>query len=105
MRKLYAHAWPGNIRQLRNTIESMVVLDTDGVLNGEDLPPDFVSNEDVEMPMNSGPSELIGQSLSNIERWAYQETLKLTDGNREEAARILGIGARTVYRKLKEFDL
>lgn len=105
MRQLYAHAWPGNIRQLRNAIESMVVLDTDGVLNGDDLPPDFVSSEDVEIPVIAGPSELIGQSLSNIERWAYQETLKLTDGNREEAARILGIGARTVYRKLKEFDL
>jgi two-component system response regulator HydG len=105
MRQLYAHAWPGNIRQLRNAIESMVVLDTDGVLNGDDLPPDFVSSEDVEIPIIAGPSELIGQSLSNIERWAYQETLKLTDGNREEAARILGIGARTVYRKLKEFDL
>ena len=105
MRQLYAHAWPGNIRQLRNTIESMVVLDTDGVLNGDDLPPDFVSGEDMDVPVISGPSELIGQSLSNIERWAYQETLKLTDGNREEAARILGIGARTVYRKLKEFDL
>jgi two-component system response regulator HydG len=105
MRQLYAHAWPGNIRQLKNAIESMVVLDTDGVLNGDDLPPDFVSSEDVEIPIIAGPSELIGQSLSNIERWAYQETLKLTDGNREEAARILGIGARTVYRKLKEFDL
>jgi two-component system response regulator HydG len=105
MRQLYAHAWPGNIRQLKNTIESMVVLDTDGILNGDDLPPDFASGEDVEMPITSGPSALVGQSLSNIERWAYQETLKLTDGNREEAARILGIGARTVYRKLKEFDL
>ncbi|HIA17906.1 MAG TPA: sigma-54-dependent Fis family transcriptional regulator, partial [Planctomycetaceae bacterium] len=36
---------------------------------------------------------------------AYQQTLKLTNGNREEAARILGIGERTVYRKLKEYDL
>jgi two-component system response regulator HydG len=53
----------------------------------------------------SGPVELIGQPLSEIEKWAYQQTLKLTNGNREEAARILGIGARTVYRKLKEYDL
>ena len=53
----------------------------------------------------NGPAELIGQPLSAIEKWAYQQTLKLTNGNREEVARILGIGERTVYRKLKEYDL
>ena len=104
-RQLYSHSWPGNIRQLRNTIESMIVLDNDGILDGDDLPPDFVQAGDMVMDSPTGPSDLIGQPLSDIERWAYQETLKLTDGNREEAARILGIGARTVYRKLKEFDL
>ena len=41
--------------------------------------------------------------LTDIERWAIQETLRLTSGNREEAARTLKIGARTLYRKLKEF--
>ena len=48
-------------------------------------------------------AELIGRPMSEIERWAIEETLKLTNGNREEAARMLGIGARTLYRKLKEY--
>jgi two-component system, NtrC family, response regulator HydG len=46
---------------------------------------------------------LIGRSMDDIERWAIEETLKLTAGNREEAARILSIGARTLYRKLDKY--
>ena len=50
-------------------------------------------------------ASLIGQPLSEIERWAVEQTLRLTGGNREETARILGIGARTLYRKIKEYGL
>jgi two-component system response regulator HydG len=46
-----------------------------------------------------------GRPLSEVERWAIEQTLQLTGGNREETARILGIGARTLYRKLKEYGL
>ncbi len=104
-RRFYAYDWPGNIRQLRNIVESMVVLDMDEVLDVDDLPPDFEVDCD-ELPNNSlGPVDLVGQPMAQIEKWAYQQTLVLTNGNREEAARILGVGARTVYRKLKEFEL
>jgi two-component system response regulator HydG len=51
----------------------------------------------------SPPSELIGKTMDDIERWAIEETLKLTAGNREEAAKILDIGARTLYRKLDKY--
>ena len=51
-----------------------------------------------------GPIDLIGRTMDDIERWAIEETLKLTSGNREEAARILGIGARTLYRKLEKYQ-
>ncbi len=50
-----------------------------------------------------GESNLIGKPLSAIERWAIEETLKMTAGNREEAAKILSIGARTLYRKLDKY--
>ena len=50
-----------------------------------------------------GPLELIGRPLDDIEQWAIEETLKLTSGNREEAAKVLGIGARTLYRKLEKY--
>ena len=104
-RRFFSHDWPGNVRQLRNAVESMIVVDTDQVLDVDDLPPDLAELPAADTSSTSGPTELIGQPLSEIEKWAYQQTLKLTNGNREEAARILGIGERTVYRKLKEYDL
>jgi len=105
-RKLFAYDWPGNVRQLRNAVETMVVLDSDGVLDVDDLPPELV---DVEEPaagdVTGGPLGLVGQSMEAIERWAIEQTLKLTNRNREETARILGIGARTLYRKLEKYGL
>jgi two-component system response regulator HydG len=137
-RKFYAYDWPGNIRQLRNFVETMVVLDTDGKLDIDDLPPELsdptplleyhpsvssaanFSTRAMESASTSepaanashglgsgkaseGPNELVGQTMDSIERWAIEETLKLTAGNREEAAKILDIGARTLYRKLDKY--
>ncbi|MCR9291097.1 MAG: sigma-54 dependent transcriptional regulator [bacterium] len=113
-RRFYGYDWPGNIRQLRNFVETMVVLDTDGVLDLNDLPPELATPEDMrpaESPGSStstalpnvGDSNLIGRSMADIERWAIEETLKMTAGNREEAAKILSIGARTLYRKLDKY--
>ncbi|MCA9194846.1 MAG: sigma-54-dependent Fis family transcriptional regulator [Planctomycetales bacterium] len=114
-KRFFGYEWPGNIRQLRNFVETMVVLDTDGVLDLNDLPPELSLEGDGELlaqtvatpPQISLPrgedSSLVGQPMANIERWAIEETLKLTGGNREEAARILDIGARTLYRKLDKY--
>jgi len=104
-RKLFSHDWPGNVRQLRNAVETMVVLDTDGLLDVDDLPPELAEADHSQAVPGEGPTSLIGQPMSEIERWAIEQTLKLTNGNREETARILGIGARTLYRKLDKFDL
>ena len=117
-KKFYAYDWPGNIRQLRNFVETMVVLDMDGKLDIDDLPPELSdlssdhafsgggsAGSDLLSPAVSlnGPSELIGRTMDDIERWAIEETLKITAGNREEAAKVLGIGARTLYRKLDKY--
>jgi two-component system response regulator HydG len=101
---LMAYNWPGNVRELRNTIESMVVMDSDGVLDVDDLTEDLQA---ATLPAadGAGGSHLVGQTLDEIEKFYILETLKLTDGNREEASRILGIGARTLYRKLKEYGI
>lgn len=106
-KRFFAYDWPGNVRQLRNFVETMVVLDTDGALDVDDLPPELTDTESdsaaqLDAPLE-GQSNLIGQPLSVIERWAIEETLKLTNDNREEAAKILGIGARTLYRRLDQY--
>ena len=109
-RLLFGFEWPGNVRQLRNIVESMVVVDADGTLDVDDLPPELEGLTDSTATANEstpaeGPSHLVGKSLDEIERWAIEQTLKLTGGNREETAKTLGIGARTLYRKLKEYEL
>jgi two-component system, NtrC family, response regulator HydG len=105
-RRLLAFDWPGNVRQLRNAIESMVVVDYDEVLDLDDLPAELAP-ADATIPANGigGLHELVGKSMDEVERLFIAETLKVTGGNREEAAKILGIGQRTLYRKIKEYDL
>jgi two-component system response regulator HydG len=106
-RKLLAYDWPGNVRQLRNSIESMVVVDFDGVLDMDDLTSEL--SESSEQPAESllagGLESLVGKPLEEVEKLFIAETLRMTGANREEAAKLLGIGERTLYRKIKDFGL
>jgi two-component system response regulator HydG len=106
-RRLLAYDWPGNVRQLRNVIESMVVVDFDEVLDLDDLPAELAppNGEPATTAVPEGLHELVGKSISEIEALFIAETLKVTGGNREEAAGMLGIGQRTLYRKIKEYGL
>ncbi|QDT00101.1 sigma-54-dependent transcriptional regulator [Adhaeretor mobilis] len=105
-RRLMGFNWTGNVRQLKNTVESMIVVDYDGVLDLDDLPEEFHSNDPQTITSGgAGLAELVGKPLSEIEGIFIGETLKVTSGNREEAAGLLGIGERTLYRKIKEYGL
>ena len=55
--------------------------------------------------LEGGVAALVGRRLEEVERILITETLKLTGGNREQAAELLGIGERTLYRKIKEYQL
>lgn len=91
--------WNGNVRELRNLIESLVVLSTKTQIGPEDLPPQY------RLPEESTPlgAEGSGGTMEEIERRAILRTLEETGGNRTRAAEILGIGLRTLQRKLKEY--
>lgn len=106
---LNAYDWPGNIRQLRNVIEGMLALDTDGVLDVDDLPEELAplakSVDGNAPPAAAGADSLIGRPLEEVEAYYIARALELTHGKREEAARMLGIGERTLYRKIKEYGL
>lgn len=102
---LMTYSWPGNVRELKNVIESLVVMDMDGVLDLDDLTEELQGTGAVASESSAGADGLVGQPLEAIEKHYLAETLKLTGGNREEAARLLGIGERTLYRKIKDFGL
>jgi two-component system response regulator HydG len=107
MRKaMRAYEWPGNVRELRNLIESMVVQDQDGVLGLDDLQDgDGLKRRTTGDGGTTSPASLVGRPLNEVERYYIEETLRLTDGNRVEAARMLGIGERTLYRVIQDWKL
>jgi len=103
---LIGHGWPGNVRELRNTIEEMVVLSQGERLTAQDLPRALQSSAPLApITISKGDTALVGMSMEQIEREAIRNTLRATEGNRERTAKLLGIGERTLYRKLKEYGL
>ena len=102
-RAIMSYPWPGNVRQLRNVIENMVVLAGGDKLTVQDLPSEIYT------PPGAGAgaqvSQLAGMSLEEAEKELIRSTLKMVAGNREQAANILGIGERTLYRKIKDYGL
>jgi two-component system response regulator HydG len=106
-RALVAFEWPGNVRQLRNAIESMIVVDSDGTLHLDDLhETDVLPTSGVGAAAPApGSDGLIGKSLDTVEKFYIERALEMTNGNREEAAKMLGIGERTMYRKIKQYEL
>jgi two-component system response regulator HydG len=101
---LVRYAWPGNVRELRNALETMVLLARREVLDVVDV-PEHIQQAIGQPGKASGHYELAGRPLSEVERDLIAATLKLTEGNRQKAARMMGIGERTLYRKLNEYGL
>ena len=92
------YAWPGNVRELEHAVERAVVLARGEVLEAADLP------ESVRKGPLGAASQLvipIGTPMEEIERRVIHETLRHTKGDKNLAARLLGIAARTIYRKLE----
>ncbi|MCY2930588.1 MAG: sigma-54 dependent transcriptional regulator [Planctomycetota bacterium] len=103
IRVLTAYPWPGNVRQLRNVVENMSVLAEGDQLTVDDLPPEIHRRPEEIAGAQLG--ELAGISLEEAEKQLIRNTLKMVSGSRERAAKILGIGERTLYRKIKEYGL
>jgi DNA-binding NtrC family response regulator len=93
--------WEGNVREIRNLIESLVVLcpPDKPVIGLDDLPENYRSPAATPAVAPAGPARTMGE----IEREAILRTLRETGGNRTRAAEILGIGLRTLQRKLREY--
>jgi DNA-binding NtrC family response regulator len=98
MATLMAYAWPGNVRELRSAIEAASLASRSSVIQREDLPPEVRFGTPVVPPGNGQTSE-IADKLAARE---IRDALAKTGGNRAAAARLLGIGRTTLYRRLKE---
>ena len=95
---LYNYDWPGNIRQLKNCIESAVVMCQGNVITVDDLPPGIVStneNESIKIPL--------GIPMEEAEKIIITENLAYFKGNKSKTADVLQIGRKTLHRKLEEF--
>ncbi len=98
---LHRHNWPGNIRELRNSIESAVVMCKGSIITLDDLPP-VINNEGDESDSIRVP---LGGSLSTAEREIIRANLAVQQGNKTRTAEVLGIGRKTLHRKIAEYGL
>jgi len=102
------YSWPRNVRQLENAIERAVVLTRGEMIAPEDLPPEILKA--LEMPTAQEAALMdektisisLGTPLEAIERRVIEETLRHSRGDKNVASKILGISARTIYRKIEE---
>ena len=101
---LSRYEWPGNVRELRNALENMVLLSRTDVLDVEDV-PEHIRRASGIPGKSPGHYELAGRRLDEVERALIEANLALCQGNRQKAAKLMGIGERTLYRKLKEYGL
>ncbi len=95
---LYKYDWPGNIRQLRNCVESAVVMCSGNEITLEDLPPTVrgaAESNVIQVP--------VGISMAEAEKIIIQQNLASNQGNKSKTADILGIGRKTLHRKLEEY--
>ena len=102
MTRLTAYDWPGNVRELENAIERAVALGSGPILHSGDLPSNLqyaVASSTDRMPSED---ELL--SLDELERRAILRALRESGGDKLMAARMLGIGKTTLYRKLKQYE-
>ena len=95
---LTSYTWPGNVRELENVLERAAVLCKNGVIHPEDLPANIAQAVEPHLPLPDGS----GQSLQEVEQRHIRAVLDSVNGNRTEAAKILGISSTTLWRRLRE---
>jgi DNA-binding NtrC family response regulator len=110
MEILMSYSWPGNIRELENTIERVVVLSNDSQVKLKHLPSQLQDIPRVSVPTKKSlsknfPTEGPVPSLEAVEKSAIEEALKKFEGNVLEAAKALKVGQATLYRKIRKFGI
>lgn len=102
---LMAYHWPGNVRELENCMERAVLLSTDNVIHGYNLPPSLQTGESSGTSINPGMSADFTTLVESFERELIVEALKATNGNVAASARKLGISQRIIHYKIKKIGI
>jgi DNA-binding NtrC family response regulator len=100
MNLLTDYQWTGNVRELENTIESILVINSPEVIDIQHLPQEI---RDLKERLEVIPIK-IGTPLEEVEREMLIQTLRATKGNKRKAAQLLGINVRTIHRKMEEIE-
>jgi two-component system response regulator HydG len=101
--KLLGYDWPGNVRELRNCVEHAVALARQLEIGVEDLPERVQSHRAKELVLGAqDPTALV--PMDQVEQRYVLHVLEAVGGNRTEAARVLGMDRKTLYRKLASYD-
>jgi DNA-binding NtrC family response regulator len=105
MEALVRYQWPGNVRELKNVIENLLVFSTKESIELSDLPAEIRTSPGLG-PTNEGSPVPFGNlAMAAVEKQAILQALEKTSGDRSKTAQILGIGLRTLQRKLKEYGM
>ncbi|NMC00289.1 MAG: sigma-54-dependent Fis family transcriptional regulator [Thermoanaerobaculaceae bacterium] len=100
------YTWQGNVRELKNLVERMVIFSSKDTLSLDDLPPEMRKEIPIVNQEDSNNSKKLPYlDLSLLEKEAILKALEETDGNKTQAAKLLGIGLRTLHRKLNEYNI
>ena len=109
MQALQTHDWPGNVRELQNAVYSAMAVQEGQIIELDDLPSTIVTTPEPasceQTPGQQSLAQIAGQAMAQSEQKAILAALEHTCGNKEKAAQYLGIGRKTLYRKLKQYDL
>ena len=108
MAQLFEYDWPGNVRELENLIERMVVLADDTVIDADDLPAEvrlFISEKRIPRPHLPEDGIDLNKAVLEFEQRLITEALRRTKGNKQAAARLLGLGRTTLVAKLRRLPV
>jgi transcriptional regulator with PAS, ATPase and Fis domain len=100
LRLLMAYSWPGNVRELEHAVEHAVVLSREDVISRAHLPPEVVNGA-----VSGAAVRIATQEGGEFSRQVVLDALRRSAWNKARAAKMLGVSQRTIYRKIKEFNL
>src|SRR5215831_13665657 len=98
-----SYHWPGNVREMRNTLERAVIVCAGSLIEPRHLPPNFGSGLRAHAADGEGIRLEVGTTVEEAEKMLILKTLAATNNNKTRAAEILGISLKTLHNKLKEY--